>query len=90
MNRIKLIGGAALVLATIASASAWADPTTDQEIAELKTTQQHLVQQARNTKPAAAAPLTREANRLQGVIDSLERGEHVDPSALNPEAGRLK
>jgi len=86
----KLTLGIGAIVVAAAVHPVHADQATAQDIADLKRVQQHLEQQARSTKPAAAAPLRREADRLQGVIEALERGEHVDPSALNPAAGYQK
>jgi len=84
MTSNRMLASIAAMVLAIAGTPAYAEQTTEQEIAELKTAQQHLQQQARATKPAAAGKYQREADRLQGVIDALERGEHVDPSAVKP------
>jgi hypothetical protein len=82
---VAVIGAA--LLGTPAGAS---ESAADEEVSVLKNRQRRLEARARDTKPARAGEYQREADRLQRVIDALERGENVDPSALNPAAGHFR
>lgn len=82
---VALIGAALLGSPVHATETA-----TDKDITALKGHKQRLEARARDTKPARSGEYKREADRLQRVIDALERGESVDPSALDPAAGHFK
>lgn len=86
--RMTLLGAVALSLGATA---AWANPpcsTPRNDAAALEDSRDRVAWEARNAKGADRQQLRDEEQRLQGLIDELQRGGRVDPDEIDRTLNR--
>ena len=86
LNRKMMMGLAGLVIATTVGAA----EAPKNDAAALRDSQQNLVWEARNAKGVDRQQLREEAQRLQLLIDDVERGRKVDPAEIDRALGRSR
>ena len=86
LNRKVMMGLAILSIATTVGAA----ESSKNDAAALEDSRQELVWESRNAKGVDREQLRDEAQRLQRLIDDLQRGGKVDPAEIDRALGRSR
>ena len=69
--------------ALAAAAQVWAAEAPRDQAAQLSQAKKDVARVANNTKGAHRQVLMLEQRKIQGLIDNLQSGKHVDPAAID-------
>lgn len=91
MNRVAHMALLGAIALSLAATAAWAGPPFSiphDDAAALENSRARVAWEARNAKGIDKQQLRNEEQRLQGIIDELQRGGHVDPGEIDRTLNR--